>query len=325
MGYALRALAFALALVGLCAAAHADDYPSRSITIVVPFPPGGPTDSVGRIMADHMKQTLGQPVIVENVSGAGGTIGTTRAVRAAADGYTLVVGQWTSHVGAGAMYNLPYDQVKDLQPISLLTSSPLWIIGRKDLPAKDLRELIAGSKEGGRKLSAATIGAGSGAHMCLLYLSVNTGAQFQYVPYRGGAPVMQDLVANQIDVSCLEAGQTLGQFRDNRIKAYAVMGKERWFQAPEVPTADEAGASGLTFPFWHGMWAPKGTPSDVVAKINHAVREAFADPAVRKRFADLGHVIPPPDQLTPEALATYHQAEVDKWFPLIKSANIKAD
>jgi tripartite-type tricarboxylate transporter receptor subunit TctC len=316
------ALAAFMQAIGVAAA---QDYPSRPITIVVPFPPGGPTDSVGRIMADHMKSTLGQSVIVENVTGAGGTIGMARVARAAPDGYQLVVGQWTTHVGGGAIYPLQFHVRDDFAPISLLTNSPLWIIGKNDLPAKNLRELIAWLKANPDKASAATIGAGSAAHMCLVYFQNGTATRFQVVPYRGGAPAMQDLVAGQIDLACLEAGQTLGQFRAGKIKAFAVMGTERWFQAPDVPTANEGGAAGLSFPFWHGLWAPKGTPQEVVAKLNAAVVAAFADPAVRKRFADLGHNIPPREQLTPEALSAYHKTELDKWWPIIKAANIKVN
>jgi tripartite-type tricarboxylate transporter receptor subunit TctC len=313
----------ALAALMHVTGAVAQDYPSRPITLVVPFPAGGPTDSVGRILADHMKNTLGQTVVVENVTGAGGTIGMARVARAAPDGYQLVVGQWTTHVGGGAIYPLQFHVLDDFAPVSLLTNSPLWIIGKNDLPAKNLKELIEWLKANPDKASAATIGAGSAAHMCLVYFQNNTGTRFQYVPYRGGAPAMQDLIAGQIDLSCLEAGQTLGQFRSGKIRAFAVMGTSRWFQAPEVQTTEEAGAPGLSFPFWHGLWAPKGTPKEVVAKLNAAVVAAFADPAVRKRFADLGHNIPPPDQLTPAALQAYHQKELDKWWPIIKAANIK--
>ena len=321
-------LGLAVALVAVSAAAplaSAQVYPSRPITIVVPFPPGGPTDSVGRIMAERMKDSLGQTIVIENVTGAGGTIGMGRVARAEPDGYTLVVGQWTSHVGGGAIYPLPFHVLNDFEPVSLLTSAPLWIVGKNALPAKDLKELIAWLKANPDKASVATVGAGSAAHLCMIYFQNNTGTRFQYVPYRGGAPAMQDLVAGQVDLSCLEAGQTLGHYRGGTIRAYAVMGKNRWFAAPDVPTVDEAGAPGLHMPFWHGLWAPKGTPKEVVAKLNAAVVEAFADPAVRKRFADLGHEIPPREQLTPQALFDHHKAEIEKWWPMIKGANIKAE
>jgi tripartite-type tricarboxylate transporter receptor subunit TctC len=324
----MKMLSFAAALaavVGYAASAHAQAYPSHPITMIVPFPPGGPTDTVGRIMAERMKTSLGQTVVIENVTGAGGTIGIGRVARADPDGYTLGIGQWTTHVGGGAIYPLQFHVLNDFEPVSLLTSSPLWILGKNDLPAKNLTELIAWLKANPNKASAATVGAGSAAHMCLIYFQNNTGTRFQYVPYRGGAPAQQDLVAGQVDLSCLEASQTLGNYRGGKVRVFAVMAKNRFFPAPEVPTVDEAGAPGLHFPFWHGLWAPKGTPKDIIAKLNAAVVEAFADPAVRKRFADLGMEVPPPEQLTPQALYAHHKAEIEKWWPIIKGANIKVE
>jgi tripartite-type tricarboxylate transporter receptor subunit TctC len=323
----MRRLSVALVLatsIGVASAA-AQGYPSRPITMIVPFAAGGVTDIVARIVSDRMKPSLGQPVIVENVSGAGGTIGVTRLFRAAPDGYTLAVGQWTSHVGAGAMYPVPFDYLNDFEPVSMLTTAPLWIIGRNNLPASNLKELIAWLKANPDKASAATTGLGSGIHMCLVYFQNMTGTKFPLAPYRGAAPLMQDMLAGQIDLSCPEAGQTLPQYRAGSIKAYAVLTEKRWFKAPDVPTIDEAGVPGLHFPFWHGMWAPKGTPKDVIAKVNAAVVDALADPAVRDRFNDLGHEIVPPDQQTPEALHAYHKAEIEKWWPIIKAANIKPE
>jgi tripartite-type tricarboxylate transporter receptor subunit TctC len=314
----------ALAAVLACVVSvQAQDYPSRPITLIAPFPPGGPTDTVSRVMAEHMKTTLGQTVVVENVTGAGGTIGIGRVARAAPDGYTIVVGQWTTHVGGGAIYPLQFDVLNDFEPISLLASSPLWIIGKTDLPAKNLKELVTWLKADPGKATAATVGAGSAAHMCLIYFAKETGTRMQYVPYRGGAPALQDLVAGQVDLSCLEASQTMGHFRGNRIKVFGVMAKQRWFGAKEVPTLDEGGAPGLHFPFWHALWGPKGMPKPVVAKLNAAVISAFADPAVQKRFHDLGMEIPPREQLTPEALYAHHKAEIEKWWPIIKAADIK--
>ena len=303
--------------------ALAQDFPSRPVTLVVPFPAGGATDIVSRILADHMKTTLGQTVLVENVAGAAGTIGMGRVARAEPDGYSVVVGQWTTHVGAGALYPLQFHVLNDFAPVSLLTSSPLWILGKNDLPAKNLRELIAWLKANPDKASAATVGAGSAAHVCLIYFRNGTGTKFQDVPYRGGAPVQQDLVAGQVDLSCLEAGQTLGNYRGGKFKVFAVMGNKRFAPAPDVPTVDEAGAPGLHFPFWHGMWAPKNTPKPVVAKLTAAVQAAFADPAVQKRFGELGMEIPPRQQQTPEALYAHHKAEIEKWWPIIKAAGIK--
>src|SRR5262245_48371 len=290
--------------------AVADTYPSRPITMIVPFAAGGVTDIVARIVTDRMARALGQPVIVENVGGAGGTIGITRLHRSPADGYTLIVGQWTSHVGSGAMYPITFDLLNDFEPVSMLSVAPLWIIGRKDLPPNNLQELIAWLKANPGKGAAGTTGVGSGIHMCMLYFQNHTGTKFPLVPYRGAAPVMQDLTAGQIDLSCPEAGQTLPQYRAGSIKAFAVLTDKRWFAAPDVPTIDEAGVPGLHFPFWHGMWAPKGTPKDVLAKINAAVVEALADPDVRQRFTDLGHEVAPRDQQTPAALAALHKSEI---------------
>ena len=318
-------LAVALAMLAGIGGAAAQSYPSRPVTMIVPFAAGGITDIVARLVAERMKASLGQPVIAENVTGAGGTIGTTRLFRSAPDGYTVAIGQWTSHVGAGAMYSLPFDLLKDFEPVSMLSIGPLWIIARKDLPAKDLQELIAWLKANPGKASAATIGPGSGAHMCLVYFQNMTGTRFQFVPYRGAAPAMQDLLAGQIDLFCPEAGQTLSQYRAGSIKAYAVLTQKRWFAAPDVPMIDEAGVPGLHFPFWHGLWAPKGTPKDIVATLNAAVVDALADPAVRQRLTELGHEIAPREQQSPAALAAYHKAEIEKWWPIIKAANIKAE
>ena len=317
--------ALAFAMWTAVAGAHAQTYPSRPVTVIVPFAAGGVTDIVARIVSERMKTALGQSVIIENVSGAGGTIGVTRLFRAAPDGYTLVVGQWTSHVGAGAMYPVPFDYLNDFEPVSMLSLAPLWIVGRSSLPAKDLRELIAWLKANPDKASAATTGLGSGIHMCLVYFQNMTGAKFPLAPYRGAAPLMQDMLAGQIDLSCPEAGQTLPQYRAGNIKAYAVLTEKRWFAAPDVPTIDEAGVPGLHFPFWHAIWAPKGTPKDVIARLNAAVVETLADPGVRQRFNELGHEIAPREQQSPAALAAYHRAEIDKWWPIIKAANIKLE
>jgi tripartite-type tricarboxylate transporter receptor subunit TctC len=317
-------LAWLLATGVLADSARAEtSYPSRPITVIVPFAAGGVTDIVARIVADHMKTTLGQPVLVENTSGAGGTLGVARLYRAAPDGYTLLVGQWTSHVGAGAMYTVPFDYLNDFEPVAMLSIAPIWIIGRNGLPAVDLNQLIAWLKANPDKASAGTTGLGSGIHMCLVYFQNMTGTSFPLAPYRGASPLMQDLLAGQIDLSCPEAGQTLPHYRAGSIRAYAVLMRKRWFAAPDVPTIDEAGLPGLHFPFWHGMWAPKSTPRDVVARINAAVLEAFADAGVRQRFSELGHEIPPREQQTPEALAAYHKAEIEKWWPIIKAANIR--
>ena len=324
MRNAVRSLALAVlvAFAGI-PGASAQSYPSRAVTLIVPFPAGGITDIIARIVADGLRNSLGQPVVVENVGGAGGTIGLTKLVRATPDGYTIGIGQWTSNVGSGAMYNLTFDLLNDIQPISLVSFAPLWIIGRKDLPAANMKELVAWLKQN-PKATGGTIGAGSGAHMCLIYFQNETGAPFAVVPYRGAAPAMQDLLAGQIDLFCPEAGQTLPQYRAGSVKAYAVLTEKRWFAAPDVPTIDEAGVPGVHFPFWHGLWAPKGIPQEIVDKLVAAVQTTLADPNTRKRFNDLGHEVATREQQNPQALYAYHKAELDKWWPIIKAANIKA-
>jgi tripartite-type tricarboxylate transporter receptor subunit TctC len=320
----LKSVFTALAVaVGCVTHAHAQAYPSRPITIIVPFPAGGPSDTLARILGERMRISLGQPVVVETVTGAGASIGVARAAQSAPDGYTLSIGNWTSHVGAGAMYPAAHDAVLELQPISRISATPLMIVGKNALPPQNARELIEWLKANPGKASAATIGAGSGAHVCLLYFAQKTGTSFQLVPYRGGAPVMQDLIAGQIDMFCAEASQTLSFLRSGAIRPFAVMSKERWPAAPEVPTMDEVGVTGMYISFWNGLWAPKGTPKEIVAKLNSAVVETLADPAVRQRLTELGHVISPREEQTPEALAAFHKAEIEKWWPIIKAANIK--
>ena len=320
------AIATAIALaVGGAPAAYAQSYPSHPITIIVPFPAGGPTDTLARLLGERMRVSLGQPVIIETVTGAGASIGVARAAQAAPDGYTLSIGNWTSHVGAGAMYPAVHDAVLEMQPVSRISATPLMIIGKNDLPPKDAKELIAWLKANPGKASAATVGAGSGAHICLLYFEQKTGTSFQLVPYRGGAPVMQDLVAGQIDFFCAEASQTLSFLRSGAIRAFAVMSKERWPAAPDVPTMDEVGVSGMYISFWHGLWAPKGTPREIVAKLNGAVVDTLADTTVRQRLTELGHVIATREEQTPEALGAFHRAEIEKWWPIIKAANVKPE
>ena len=305
--------------------ARAQAYPARPITMIVPFPAGGPTDTVARIMAEPMRVWLGQPVIVENVTGAGGTLGAGKVARAAPDGYTLSVGNWNSHVANGATYALQYDVVADFEPVALLSSAPLWIVARKSMPAANLQELIAWLKANPDKATAATVGIGTAAHLCGLYLEDQTGARFQFVPYRGGAPAYQDLIAGQIDLMCADTSATASQVRSGNIKAYAVMSKTRWTDAPDIPTVDEAGLPGLYVSFWQGLWAPKGTSKEIIARLNTAVMKAFADPAIRQRLVGLGQEIPQLDQQTPEQLRAFQQAEIEKWWPIIKTAGIKGE
>jgi tripartite-type tricarboxylate transporter receptor subunit TctC len=318
-------LLIALALaVAFAAGARAESYPSHPLSLIVPFPAGGPTDTLARILAERMRVSLGQPIVIENVTGAGATIGVGRAIHADPDGYTLSIGNWTSHVGSGAMYPLQFDLLKDFAPVSLLTDAPLLIVGKNALPAKNAKELIAWLKSG-QTATMATVGAGSAAHVCGLYVQDKAKVHFQFVPYRGGAPAMQDLVADQIDLMCAEASQTLAYVRGGKMKAFMVMAKTRWPALPDVPTTDEAGAPGLYISFWHGLWVPTGTPKEVIARLNATVKETLSDPAVRKRLTDLGLVIATSDQQTPAALAAHHKAEIEKWWPIIKAANIKLE
>jgi tripartite-type tricarboxylate transporter receptor subunit TctC len=319
----LIAVAAVLATIFGADNAHAQTYPSRPLTLIVPFPAGGPTDTLARIVGERMRMSLGQPVVIENVTGAGATIGVGRTVGAAADGYTLGIGNWTSHVGAGAIYRLSYDVLRDLAPVSLLSASPLMIVGKTALPANDGRELIAWLKANPNKASVATVGVGSAAHVCIIYFQSKTATELQVVPYRGGAPAMQDLLAGQIDLMCAEASQTLPHLRSGKMKGFAVMSKARWPAAPEVPTMDEVGAPGMYISFWSGLWAPKGTAQDIIGKLNAAVVDTLADATVRQRLTELGHVIATREEQSPEGLGALHKAEIEKWFPIIKAANIK--
>jgi tripartite-type tricarboxylate transporter receptor subunit TctC len=321
----LHLAAGAGALPAVSRIAKAQTYPTRPITIIVPFPAGGPADAVARIIGEHMRTTLGQPVIIENVSGAGGSIGVGRAARAAPDGYTLSIGQLNSHVFSGAVYSVRYDLLKDFAPVALLTTNPLMIVGKKDLPAKNMRELIAWLKANPDKGSFGTPGVGSPSHVWGIYFQNSTGTRFQFVPYRGAAPVIQDMLSGQIDLTCLQASDLLPQVRSGNVRAYAILTKTPWVRAPDIPTVDEAGVAGLYMPFWHGLWAPAKTPSEIIAKLNTAAVEALGDPLVRQRFADIGQEIFPREQQTPEALAVLQKAEIEKWWPIIKAANIKGD
>src|SRR5580704_1579978 len=283
--------------------ARADNFPSHPLTMMVGFPPGGPTDTLARIVADGMKNALGQPIAVETVSGASGTIATGRVVHAAPDGYTIGIGQWSSHVGSPAIYTLDYDIIKDLQPISLLAYSPLWVLGKSTLPPNNVTELIAWTKSQSQPITVGTVGTGSAAQLCSIYFAQKTGAHFQYVPYRGAAPALQDLIGGQIDLSCLEASATLPSVEGGKVKAYAVLSEQRWPKSPNTPTMIEAGVPGLSISFWHGLWAPKGTPKNIVDRLDKAAQTALADPAVRQRLEALGQVIFPADQQNPTALA----------------------
>jgi len=309
---------------GATVAAAADDYPSRPITMVVPFAAGGPTDVVGRVMAEHMGRTLGQNVIVEDVTGAAGSIGVGRVARATADGYTLGIGHWSTHVANGAIYTLPYDLIRDFEPVAQLPANPMLVVSRNTLPAKNLTELVAWIKTN-PGATIGTAGVGSGSHISGVYFENLTGTHLQFVPYRGTDPALLDLIAGRIDMMFDQVSEATQRVHDNQIRAFAVTAKTRLKSLPDIPTVDEAGLPGLYINIWYGLWAPKGTPPDIVAKLNRAAVAAMADPVVQKRFADLGLDVPPPDQQSAEALGALQRAEIEKWWPIIKAAGIKAE
>lgn len=323
----MKKLAATIALILFAATSHAraQDYPSHPITMVVALPAGGAVDALARVLAEHMRVTLGQPIIIENMGGAGGTLSIARVVRSPPDGYTIGMGTLGQYVVSGAVYTLPFDMLADLTPVALLPSVPYWLVARKSLAPNTLQELVTYLKANPDKISATSVGTASLARFCGMFFQEKTATRFQFVPYRGGAPALQDLVGGQVDLSCDLGANSLAQVRDGNIKAYAVMSKTRWFAAPDVPTADEGGVPGLYVSTWHGFWAPKGTPEAVVAKINSAAQAAMADPGVQKRIADLGMDLPPAELLTPQAFAAFHKAEVEKWYPIVKAAGVKAE
>ena len=313
-----------LAIVGPNSA-KAQTFPSRPITIVVPFAAGGPIDTLARVMAERMRAPLGQPVIVENVTGAAGSIGVGRVARAAPDGHTLVAGFWGTHVVNGATQALAYDVLNDFEPILQMSSNVQVIVGRKTLPLSDLKGLIAWLKANPDTAAAGTAGGGSPQHVDGAFFQKATDTRFRFVPYRGGAPAMQDLVAGQIDLIFADQTTSLPQIRSGNIKAFAVTGESRLAAAADIPTVDEAGLPGFYCAVWNALFAPKGTPRDVITRLNAAAVDALAEPAVRQRLADLGQQIVPRAEQTPEALAALHKAEIAKWWPIIKAAGIRAE
>ena len=321
----VAAAAVLAASLATSSAAVAQTYPARPITMIVPFPPGGATDAIARILNDRLRAALGQPVIIENVGGAGGSIGVGRVVRAAPDGYTINLGQLGSHVMNGAALTLNYDLLKDLEPVSMIAANPQVIAARSRMPVNDLKELIAWLKANPDKASVATVGAGSPSHVSAVYFANATGTKLNLVPYRGGGPAMQDLVANQVDLMIIQVAEAVAQAQAGRLKAFAVTAKERLPGAPDIPTVDEAGMPGMYISFWHGLWMPRGVPKEILAKVHAAVVETLADPAVQKRLAAMHQAIPPREQQTPEGLAAYQKAEIEKWWPIIKAAGIKAE
>jgi tripartite-type tricarboxylate transporter receptor subunit TctC len=320
-----KLLVAAAAVLTIFTSAAAEDYPSRPIAMIVPFAAGGPTDVVARILAEGMRASLGQPVLIENVTGAAGSIAVGRVARSAPDGYTLSIGHWSTHVVNGAIYKLPYDLLTDLAPVSLLVSNPQLIVANPKVPATDLKSLVEWIKSNPDKVSAGTAGAGSASHIGGIYFQNFSHTGFLFVPYRGTGPAMQDLISGQIQIMIDQSSNSLPQVRNKLIKAFAVTSKTRLAVAPDIPTVDEAGMPGFYISVWHGLWVPKDTPKPIIAKLAAAVRAAFADPATRKRFLDLGQEIPPVEQQTPEALGAYQKAEIEKWWPLIKAAHIKVE
>ena len=315
-------IALALTLFAGIAAVHAQGFPSRPVTLIVPFPPGGSTDVVARIMAEQMRPLLGQPVIIENVGGAGGSIAVGRLARAAPDGYTIDIGQWDTHVGS-IIYRLNYDLQKDFEPIGLLSINPQLMVGKKALPADDLKGLVAWMKANPDKTTF--VNQNAAAHVTGILFQQATGSNVQFIPYRGAGPAMTDLLSGQVDLLVVQAAAALPQVRSGTIKAIANLSPRRSQAVPDIPTSDEGGVPGLYMSGWFGLFAPAGTPKDVIAKLNAAMVQTLADPAVRARFAELGLDVASREQQTPEGLAAFHKAEIEKWWPIIKAAGIKAE
>ncbi len=311
-----------LAWAGMAAA---QNYPTRAMTMIVPFPAGGATDTLARFLAEKMRAVLGQPVIIENVAGAAGSLGVARAVRSAADGYTLSIGTSTTHMLTGGLYALQFDLLKDLEPVIQIGSEPLLIVGRKSLPADDLKGLIAYLKANPDKASVGIAGVGATGHLTGISFQKETGTRFQFVPYRGNAPAMQDLLAEQIDFMIEPSSNFKSLVGAGSVKPYAITGRTRLPSSPDIPTADEAGVAGFFASLWYGLWVPKDTPKDIIAKLNATMVQMLADPSVQKRFDELGIQITPLAQQSPEALRGFQKAEAERWWPIIKASNLKAE
>ena len=316
-------VAAALAALAGFGGAQAQSFPSRPITIVVPFPPGGSTGAMARVLLEPMQVALGQTIIIENLGGAGGSLGAGRVARATPDGYTICFSHMQTHVLNGAVLNLPYDVVADFEPLALVADTPQIIVTRTAFPANDLKELIAWLKANPNKGTSGAVGIGGPSDISAWQFKQLTGTNFQSVPYRGGGPLLADLISGQIDINFGQASTYIGAVRNGQLKALATQAKERWWGAPEVPTVDEAGVPGLYGSYWHGMWLPKGTPKDVIAKLSAAVKVALADPMVQQQFKDSGQSIWPREQQSPEALAAFQKTEIERWWPIIKAAGIK--
>jgi len=318
-------LAAFIAMFALSNTARAENYPSHPITVIVPFSAGGPSDAMMRILAERMKLTLGETVLIENVTGAGGSLGVGRTVHSAPDGYTVGFGHLGTNVANGAIYKLGYDLVADLEPLVLLPSNPMIIVSKNAVPAKSLKELLAWLKSRPAPPTAGTAGAGSGSHIAGLYFENVSGVKLQYVPYRGTGPALNDLVAGQIDIIVDQTSNSINQVRGGNIRAYAITADKRLDSAPEIPTTDEAGLPGFHMTLWSGLWVPKGTPKAIIAKLNAAAVDALSDPTARKQLENLGLDMPAKDQLTPEALGAWQKAEIAKWWPIIKAADVKVE
>ena len=315
----------ALALSLGTGTAHAQDYPTRPVTMVVPFSAGGPTDTVARLVAQSMSKSLGQQVIVENVGGAGGTIGAGRVAKADPDGYTILlhhIGQATS---ATLYRKLAYDPKTDFAPVGLVTDVPMTIVARKDFPAKDLKELVAYVKANPDKVTLANAGVGAASHLCGMLFMQALQTPLTTVPYKGTGPAMNDLVGGQVDIMCDQTTNTTGQIKGGAIKAYAVTTPTRVASLSDLPTTKEAGLPGVEVAVWHGIYAPKGTPDAVVKKLSDALKVALKDDMVKQRFADLGTEPVAEERATPKALGDFVGTEIDRWKPVITAAGVYAD
>jgi tripartite-type tricarboxylate transporter receptor subunit TctC len=322
----LRTLVAGLVLLGVVFTAQGQPYPSRPITVIVPFPPGGPTDVLARLLSEPMRRFLGQTVIVESVTGAAGTVGTGRVARSAPDGYTLSIGHWGTHVVNGAFYtNLAFDLYKDFAPVAMIATNPQLLVSKNGVPAKTAKELIAWIHANAAKVQFASGGVGGASHVSALDFLNRIKAKTEFVPYRGGAPAMQALMSGEADLYVTQIGGVIPHVRAGRLRAYLVTAKARQAAAPDIPTSDEAGVPGYYNAVWHGIWAPARVPKDVVPKLNAALVDALADAVIKARFADLGQDIPPRAEQTPQALAAFHKKEIDHWHPLIRAAGLKAE
>ena len=310
--------------IGCLGSASADNFPSRPITLVVPLSVGGSTDVIGRLMAEGMRKALNQTIIVENISGAGGTIGVGHVVHAPPDGYTMLIGQWGTNVATGAIYNLNFDLLKDLDPVGLIATQPFLIVARSSMPANNLRELIAWIKANPDKATEGNSGIGSPSHVSGILFQKAINSPIQMIPYRGAGESTQAIVSGQIDVLLNTPAVSMAQLKAGQVKVFAVTAKRRLTIAADIPTTDEAGLPGFYFTFWHAFWVPKGTPKDVIAKLNAALRATLVDPEIRKKLTALAQDIFPSDEQSPEALAKFQSEEIEKWWPIIKAAGITA-